>query len=57
MLTRSVMLQGVDLVFYGDSILKLFKDGKPKTSGRSNVFIDYFGNYSAAVAGASSNRC
>lgn len=33
--------QGVDLIFYGDSILKLFKDGKPKTSGRSNVFIDY----------------
>lgn len=46
-------MQGVDLVFYGDSILKLFKDGEPKTNGRSDVFLNYFGNFSAAVSGAS----
>ena len=47
----------MDLVFYGDSILKLWKDSLPvsnKTSNvQSDVFTRNFGSYSAAVAGGS----
>ena len=56
-LSNCSCLQSVDLVFYGDSILKLWKDSLPvsnKTSNvQSDVFTRNFGNYSAAVAGGS----
>lgn len=40
------MLQGVDLVFYGDSILDGFNS---ETGGHTNVFKDVFGDYTALI--------
>lgn len=42
-------MQGVDLVFYGDSIAELWRIGMPASAGRSNVFRHHFGAYSSSI--------
>ena len=44
------------MVFYGDSITKLWKDGTPSANGMSSVFASYFGKHSAAVAGVGGQK-
>ena len=39
-------LQGVDLAFYGDSVLELFNSD---SGGLTNVFVDVFSEYTALV--------
>ena len=44
-------MQGVQLVFYGDSITKQWRVVEPLANGVPEVFTQYFGQYSAAILG------
>ncbi|KAL3146914.1 platelet-activating factor acetyltransferase activity protein [Trebouxia sp. C0009 RCD-2024] len=49
-------VQGVDLVFYGDSLTKLWRSIQPQINGVPEVFTAYFGNYSAAILGVGEDQ-
>lgn len=44
-------MQGVQLVFYGDSITKQWRTVDPQVDGVPEVFTQFFGQYSAAILG------